>query len=146
MFAWPAGTVAGLTTHPAAHGALLIVYATGLGPVTPPVDDGAASGSVLTQVNTQPVVTIGGVTAPVAFAGLQPQFPGVYQLNITVPANAPAGNAVPIQIQVGGVVSPASFTIAAASSNRSNCTHRGFLALKASSDAGAFFSRPNRDG
>jgi uncharacterized protein (TIGR03437 family) len=115
MFAWPAGTVAGLTTHPAAHGALLIVYATGLGAVTPSVADGAASGSVLTQVNTPPVVTIGGVTAPVAFAGLQPQFPGVYQLNITVPPNAPAGNAVPIQIQVGGVVSPASFTIAVSS-------------------------------
>jgi uncharacterized protein (TIGR03437 family) len=112
QFAWPTGSVAGLTTHPAAHGALLIVYATGLGAVTPTIDDGAAPGAVLTQVNTPPVVTIGGVTAPVAFAGLQPQFPGVYQLNITVPPNAPSGNSVPLQIQVGGVVSPASFTIA----------------------------------
>jgi uncharacterized protein (TIGR03437 family) len=112
QFAWPTGSVAGLTTHPAAHGSLIIVYATGLGAVTPTLDDGAAPGSVLTQVNTQPVVTIGGVTASVAFAGLQPQFPGVYQLNVTGPANAPSGNAVPLQIQVGGVTSPASFTIA----------------------------------
>jgi uncharacterized protein (TIGR03437 family) len=114
MFAWPANSVAGLTTHAATHGSLLIVYATGLGAVTPTIDDGDAPGSVLTQVNTPPVVMIGGITAPVAFAGLQPQFPGVYQLNITVPASAPAGNAVPIQIQVGGVTSPASFTIAVA--------------------------------
>jgi uncharacterized protein (TIGR03437 family) len=115
MFAWPANSVAGLTTHPAAHGSLVIVYATGLGAVTPSIADGAAPGGVLTQANTPPVVLIGGVSAPVAFAGLQPQFPGVYQLNITIPANAPAGSAVPIQLQVGGLTSPASFTIAVAS-------------------------------
>jgi uncharacterized protein (TIGR03437 family) len=112
MFAWPANSVAGLTTHPAVHGSLIIIYATGLGAVSPPIDDGAAPGLVLTSANTLPVVMIGGVSAPVAFAGLQPQFPGVYQLNVTVPANAPTGNAVPLQIQVGGVTSPASFTIA----------------------------------
>jgi len=112
MFAWPANSVQGLTTHPAVRGSLVIVYATGLGAVDQPIADGAASGSVLTNVTTQPVVMIGGVTAPVLFAGLQPQFPGVYQLNITIPNNAPTGNAVPIQIQVGGVTSPATFTIA----------------------------------
>jgi uncharacterized protein (TIGR03437 family) len=111
-FAWPANTVAGLTTHPAAPGSLVIVYATGLGAVTPAIDDGAAPGAVLTQVNTPPAVMIGGVTAQVVFAGLQPQFPGVYQLNITIPSNAPTGSAVPIQIQVGGVTSPATCTIA----------------------------------
>jgi uncharacterized protein (TIGR03437 family) len=112
MFAWPANTVQGLTTHPAVPGSLVIAYATGLGAVDQPIADGAAPGAVLTSVTTPPVVTIGGVTAPVLFAGLQPQFPGVYQLNITIPTNAPAGNAVPIQIQVGGVTSPPTFTIA----------------------------------
>lgn len=112
MFAWPANSVQGLTTHPAAAGSLVIVYATGLGPVNPAVADGAAPGSVLTTANTSPVVLVGGVSAPVLFAGLQPQFPGVYQLNITIPTNAPTGNAVPIQIQVGGVTSPSTFTIA----------------------------------
>jgi len=111
-FAWPAGSVAGLTTHPAVPGSLVIVYATGLGAVTPTIADGAAPGPVLTSVNTPPVVMVGGINAQVAFAGLQPQFPGVYQLNVTIPANAPTGSAVPIQIQVGGVTSPATFTIA----------------------------------
>lgn len=111
-FAWPANVVAGLNTHPAAPGSLVIVYATGLGAVTPTIDDGAAPGSVLTQVNTPPVVMVGGINAQVVFAGLQPQFPGVYQLNITIPNNAPTGSAVPLQIQVGGVTSPATCTIA----------------------------------
>jgi uncharacterized protein (TIGR03437 family) len=112
MFAWPRNSVAGLTTHPAVPGSLVIVYATGLGAVDQPIADGAASGAVLTNAVTQPQVMIGGVTAPVLFAGLQPQFPGVFQLNITIPANAPTGDAIPIQIQVGGQTSPATFTIA----------------------------------
>jgi uncharacterized protein (TIGR03437 family) len=74
-----------------APGALLIVYATGLGAVNQTIDDAAASGSVLTTVNTPPVVTIGGITAQIQFAGLAPQFPGVNQLNVIVPANAPTG-------------------------------------------------------
>jgi uncharacterized protein (TIGR03437 family) len=112
MFAWPANSVAGLTTHPAVPGSLLIAYATGLGAVTPTIADGDVPGSVLTTANTQPQVLIGGISAQVAFAGLTPQYPGVYQLNIVVPTNAPTGSAVPFQIQVGGITSPASFTIA----------------------------------
>jgi uncharacterized protein (TIGR03437 family) len=114
MFAWPVGSVAGLTTHPAstAPNNLLILYATGLGAVTPMIADGAAPGSVLTSANTPPIVLVGGITVQVDFAGLSPQFPGVYQLNLTLPSNIPAGNAVPVQIQVGGVTSPATFTIA----------------------------------
>jgi uncharacterized protein (TIGR03437 family) len=112
MFAWPTGSVQGLTTHPAARGSLVIVYATGLGAVNQSIPDGAAPGAVLTSVNTQPVVMIGGISAQVAFAGLSPQFPGVNQLNIIIPSNAPTGAAVPIQVQVGGITSPATFTIA----------------------------------
>jgi uncharacterized protein (TIGR03437 family) len=76
------------------------------------IADGAAPGSVLTSANTPPIVLVGGITVQVDFAGLSPQFPGVYQLNLTLPSNIPAGNAVPVQIQVGGVTSPATFTIA----------------------------------
>jgi uncharacterized protein (TIGR03437 family) len=112
MFAWPTGSVQGLSTHPAAPGSLVIVYANGLGAVDQTIPDGAAPGAVLTNVSTQPVVLIGGVSAQVAFAGLSPQFPGVNQLNIIIPANAPTGSAVPIQVQVGGISSPATFTIA----------------------------------
>jgi uncharacterized protein (TIGR03437 family) len=36
--------------------------------------------------------TIGGIQAAVSFAGLAPTLSGIYQLNITVPGNAPTGN------------------------------------------------------
>jgi uncharacterized protein (TIGR03437 family) len=108
---WAAGTVAGVTTHAAKPGDTIIVYATGLGAVTPTVADGAASLDALRQTLTQPVVLVGGLPAKVAFSGLSPQFVGVNQLNIVVP-NVPAGNNVPLQIQVGNITSPNTITIA----------------------------------
>jgi len=108
---WAANTVAGVTTHAAKPGDTIIVYATGLGAVTPSVADGAASLDALRQTLTQPVVLVGGLNAQVQFSGLSPQFVGVNQLNIVIP-NVPAGNNVPIQIQVGGITSPNNITIA----------------------------------
>ena len=108
---WAANTVPGVTTHAAKPGDTIIVYATGLGAVTPSVADGAASLDALRQTLTQPVVLVGGLAAQVQFSGLSPQFVGVNQLNIVVP-NVPSGNNVPIQIQVGGITSPNTITIA----------------------------------
>jgi uncharacterized protein (TIGR03437 family) len=108
---WAAGTVAGVTTHAAKPGDTIIVYATGLGAVTPTVADGAASLDALRQTLTQPVVLVGGLPAQVQFSGLSPQFVGVNQLNIVIP-NVPPGNNVPIQIQVGNITTPNTITIA----------------------------------
>jgi len=44
--------------------------------------------------------------------GLSPQFVGVNQLKMTIAAGAPAGDAVPLQIQMGGVTSSGKVTIA----------------------------------
>jgi uncharacterized protein (TIGR03437 family) len=60
---------------------------------------------------TLPTVLIGNVPAQVPFSGLTPQFPGVYQLNVAVP-QVPAGNSVPLQIQMSGITSPANAVIA----------------------------------
>jgi uncharacterized protein (TIGR03437 family) len=109
--AWPTGTIPGVTTHPAKIGDLIIVYATGLGAVANPPADGQNSLDQLRTNLVPPQVMIGGVSAPVAFAGLSPQFVGVNQLNVTVPNVAP-GNSVPLQIQLGGITSPASVTMA----------------------------------
>jgi uncharacterized protein (TIGR03437 family) len=87
-------------------------YAAGLGPVTPPLKEGTID---LNQLHNAalPVVTVGGITASVAFAGAAPQFPGVYQVNITIPQNAPTGDAVTLQIQSGSSpTSTAAVTIA----------------------------------
>ncbi|HXJ37653.1 MAG TPA: IPT/TIG domain-containing protein [Bryobacteraceae bacterium] len=107
----PRGSIPGLTTLPANVGDLLIVYATGLGPVNPAPLTGSNSMDTTRFTTVQPVVMIGGVPANVAFAGLSPQFVGVYQLNVFVP-QVPVGNAVPIQIQLGGQTSPVTTNIA----------------------------------
>jgi uncharacterized protein (TIGR03437 family) len=65
----------------------------------------------LTNTLTVPIVLIGGVSAHVSFSGMSPQFVGVNQLNVEVPNTAP-GNAVSLQIQVGGINSPSSITMA----------------------------------
>jgi uncharacterized protein (TIGR03437 family) len=102
--AQPAGSISGRTTHPAAIGDVVIIYATGLGPV----DDTPAEGGIPSKTtNTlhKPFVGIGGISAEIQFSGLSPQFVGVYQLNVVVPNVAP-GDAVPVQLTLGGITSP----------------------------------------
>jgi uncharacterized protein (TIGR03437 family) len=109
-YAWPPNTAPPLNTFLAVPGDLLTVLATGLGAVTPAEANGSAPVyDPGTYQNRSPVATpqvfIGNVPAQVQFAGLSPQFPGVFQLNVYVP-QVPAGNAVPFQIQVGTAMSP----------------------------------------
>ncbi len=108
----PEGSIPGLATHPAAVGDILIVYATGLGPVDVPIDNGAAPGSQLRNTLAVPKVLIGGQTAQVLFSGLSPQFPGVNQLNVMIPAGVSPGDAVPLQLQMGNITTTNKVTIA----------------------------------
>jgi uncharacterized protein (TIGR03437 family) len=108
---WAAGTVPGLTTHPAKIGDVITVYATGLGAVANPPVDGANSLDQTRKNLVTPQVLIGGVSAEVQFSGLSPQFVGVNQINVTVPNVAP-GNNVPFQIVLGGMTTSANITIA----------------------------------
>ena len=56
-------------------------------------------------------VTIGGHPATVAFAGAAPgSFPGVYQLNVTIPAGAASGSQ-PVAVNIGGIASQSGVTI-----------------------------------
>ena len=72
--------------NPAAGGETVVLYVTGLGAVNPLVPTGAATPSdQLRHAAVQPTVTVGGVEAPVAFAGLTPGFVGLYQINFVVP-------------------------------------------------------------
>jgi uncharacterized protein (TIGR03437 family) len=72
---------------------VLILYAVGLGPTTPPASSvqGGASAEPLNRVVDQVQVFIGEAACQVLFAGLAPGFPGIYQLNVVPPA-APASN------------------------------------------------------
>ena len=108
----PAGSIPGLATHPAKAGDTIIILATGLGPVTPDINSGANSVDTLRTTVITPTVLVGGISASVAFSGLSPQFVGVNQVNVVVPAGAPKGDKVSLQISMGGLTSTDQVTIA----------------------------------
>jgi uncharacterized protein (TIGR03437 family) len=111
----PTGSNLGYITNPISRGSFAVFYATGLGQMTPAVADGdGAEDGILHVVTFMPQITIGGIAAPVLFAGQAPGFPGMYQVNIQIPENAPTGSSVPVQVTSadGTQISPASATIA----------------------------------
>jgi len=109
----PPGSIPGLTTNRANANDILIVYATGLGALDTPIQSGHDSLDKLRNTVLTPTPLIGNVPARLLFSGLTPQYPGVYQLNIGVP-QVPAGDAIPLQVQIGGLTSPPTATIAVA--------------------------------
>ncbi len=110
----PPGAIPGIATKPAKIGdpGGLVILCTGLGAVDSTPANGAASLDKLRTATTTPTVMIGGKAATVVFAGLSPQFVGVNQINIAIPAGTQTGDAVPIQISLGSVTTSASITIA----------------------------------
>jgi uncharacterized protein (TIGR03437 family) len=106
------GAIPGLATEPAKIGSTFLILATGVGPVDSAIANGAASIDKLRRTATLPVVLIGGVSARVDFAGLTPEFPGVYQLNVVVPDGVTPGNAVPLQLRTGGITTTDQVTMA----------------------------------
>ena len=91
-------------SNPVHRNDVLVIYLTGLGKVTPFVEDGrpAPSDPLATTV-AQPEVNIGGIGAPVLFSGLAPGQVGLYQLNVTVPGNTPRGLGIPLNIVANGI-------------------------------------------
>lgn len=95
-------------SHPAHVGDVLVIYCNGLGAVSPALPTGTPAplnGPVSSTVN--PVtVSVGGMNAPVSFAGLVPGYPDLYQVNSVVPSGIATGNSVPVILTVAGQSSP----------------------------------------
>lgn len=88
-----------------------MILATGLGAVTPAVANGANSMDQLRNTVSTPTVLIGGQPAQLLFSGLSPSFTGVNQINAVVPFGG-TGQAIPIQLQIGGIITSDQVTIA----------------------------------
>ena len=114
----PVGAVG--NSRPATEGDNLTIYANGLGPVDPPIADGAnscdpdgtclpdGSNVVLHHTLTTPIIRIGGVEVPaenVLFSGTSPASVGVNEVVFTVPVGLPTGDAVSLTIEIGGILS-----------------------------------------
>jgi uncharacterized protein (TIGR03437 family) len=91
-------------SNPLHRDEVVVIYLTGLGKVTPFVENGrpAPSDPLATTV-VEPEVNVGGVAAPVLFSGLAPGQVGLYQLNVKIPWNSPRGLGIPLNIVQGGV-------------------------------------------
>jgi len=94
------------SSSPATANETVIVYATGLGPVTGGMVTGKPASSTVLQPTTpdQATAKIGSLNAPVSFSGLTPGFTGLYQINVQIPSNVPAGSS--LVIAIGGTSSP----------------------------------------
>jgi uncharacterized protein (TIGR03437 family) len=95
-------------TQPAHPGSVIVIYCAGLGGVQSSLIAGQATPlTPLAPVTDSVAVSVGGVTAPVIFAGLVPTFSGLYQVNATLPAGVPTGAAVPLVLTTSGLSGPA---------------------------------------
>ncbi len=108
----PVGAIAGISCAPAVTGDFIQIYATGLGPVDIPLADGAIALGQIRRTLVSPTVLIGGIPVTPTFSGLSPYFVGVNQINVQIPANAPRGDAIPLQIVAGGITTTSQVTIA----------------------------------
>ncbi|MEX2264087.1 MAG: PQQ-dependent sugar dehydrogenase [Bryobacteraceae bacterium] len=94
------------SSSPAVPDETIILYATGMGPVSPQPPTGqTVATEPFARTTTTPAITVGGISATVPFSGLAPEFPGVYQLNVRVPANLAAGSQE-VVVSIGGASSP----------------------------------------
>lgn len=89
--------------NPARTGEIVAIFATGLGQTTPPIRDGQQVAGLAPATGTV-TVTIGGRTATIMYAGLAPNFAGLYQVNATVPPDLAPGSHN-VAVTVNGVAS-----------------------------------------
>jgi len=93
--------------QPAQSGETLIIYATGLGPVSQSPSPEAFASTLET-----PSVTVGGLPAPVELSGLAPGLAGVYQVKIQLPVGLGPGSSAPLVLTMGGHAATTSIAVA----------------------------------
>jgi uncharacterized protein (TIGR03437 family) len=101
----PTSLYPGLTT-PAQPGETIVMYANGFGPTSTPVVSGSETQSG--TLSPMPVITIGGATATVTFAGLVA--PGEFQFNVLVPLSLANGDQ-PVTAMYNGLTTQAGTQI-----------------------------------
>lgn len=79
-------------SNPAPAGSYVSLYAEGLGAVTPALNEGTPAPRTPLSTVTGATVVVGGLTAPILYAGLAPGYTGLYQINIQVPPTTAPGS------------------------------------------------------
>jgi uncharacterized protein (TIGR03437 family) len=97
----PTGSVVGITSRPAHPGETIYLFGVGFGPVTP----NTPAGQIVEQdnaLNSTVQVMFGQTPATLTYAGLAPNFIGLYLFKVVVP-NVPASDNVPLTFTLNGV-------------------------------------------
>ena len=90
-------------TNPIHPNDTIVIWATGLGRTSPPIDSGMpAPSDPLPYAVIVPTVTLGGTPLNVTYAGLVPGSVGLYQINATVPLKIVNGLDIPLSVNQGG--------------------------------------------
>ena len=118
LFQWEPGMIASThadgsiitSDHPAKAGEVVVLYGTGLGRTDPEVISGQISmvPAEIQQLSELQVMVAGAVldSTSVQYAGVTPGSPGLYQVNLRLPAQLPPDPE--IRIAIGDRMSPAS--------------------------------------
>ncbi len=93
-------------SQPAAAGSIITLFATGEGQTSPAGADGKLAVAPLPSPLLPVTLTIGGLPATIVYAGAAPgEVAGLMQINATIPVGTKSGNAAPVVLQMGDVLS-----------------------------------------
>jgi uncharacterized protein (TIGR03437 family) len=88
------------TEEPARPGEMVTIFATGLGPLSPPLETGFPAAQ---NATTSPVtVLIDGLTAELQFSGAAPGLVGMNQVNFRIPGNTRSSPEIPLVLTING--------------------------------------------
>lgn len=81
-------------------GQAVVLWGTGLGPIAAPDSEAPP----VVALDTAVEVLVGGKPAEIRYQGRSPCCPGVDQINLIIPLDAPLGCAVPVSVRVHGAI------------------------------------------
>jgi len=125
------GSANGVTISPARPGQTLILWATGMGPVTG--GDNVASPGVnfLTNGSGDTIqVIVGGMNITPLYAGRAPGLAGADQINFVLPSNVSTGCTVTLQVSVNGALSNPVFLAIAPDQTSQTCVYPGLTSAQ----------------
>ncbi len=97
----------------ATPGAAVVLWGTGEGATDPPGVEGRLAADILPKPLAACQVQVGGRPAAVEYCGAAPNLaPGVFQIVARLDAEVARGEAVPVEVRIGGVASQSAVTLA----------------------------------
>jgi uncharacterized protein (TIGR03437 family) len=95
-------------SNPVARSDYIVMFGTGQGFIANAPADGASPGGAFPTADPKPQVIVNVARVPdenVAYSGLSPDYPGLWQLNVKIPDSTPPGNTIQVVVVHRGIPS-----------------------------------------